>query len=212
MKSQFNATNRLAIILLLLLSFPLKAQFDKLTVYAGGMATYSYHNNIDLTGDSKNTRHNSLSNIGVGIFPIKKLLVGLNFGLIYSSERAENVMIGTSVYPELEEKSSSYTVGPFVRYYIFKGLYGETSYFFGKSKSTSKYMALSGNPDQPVIIQGTEEIEQGIRGISIGTGYSLFLDRNKKIALDIGVSYQNYKAASKYSGVAAGLGISGFIF
>lgn len=186
------------------------AQFDPSTLYVGGIATYSHSKNADLTGDAEMSASASLVNISIGVFPLEKFLVGLNFGLLSSKESIENLADGSGsyFYDENIEKSSSYTMGPFVRYYIVKGLYGEASYFFGKSKTHTDYTYV--NLQSQTIVSGWEENKQGVTGFSLGAGYSIFLTRSNRVALDVGVSYQNYKAASKFSG--AGLGISGFLF
>ena len=204
--------NRIFIVFLILLSFPLQAQFDPSTIYVGGFGTYSFARNTELSGNSENSTQSSLANISVGIFPIKKLLIGINFGLLSAKERAEDIMdpSGFYYYDEIEEKTLSYTAGPFVRYYIVKGLYGEVNFLLGKSKTRSE--STSRDLQNQITYSGWEETSQGLRGLAIAAGYSIFLDKSKKVALDVSVGYQQYQAASKFAGVAAGLGVSGFLF
>jgi hypothetical protein len=203
---------RIIMLFLVLRSCSLLAQFDQSTVYVGGMATYSFSKNTELSGDGENSIQSSLVNVSIGMFATKQLLIGLSFGLLSNKETVEEVADPTGLYyyEELEEKSSSYTAGPFVRYYIVNGLYGEASYITGKSKVRTEYDMV--DLQNQVFLSGWEETKQTIKGFSLGAGYSIFLDKNKKVALDVSLAYQNYKAASKFSGIAAGLGISGFLF
>jgi hypothetical protein len=203
---------RIFIVFLILLSFPSQAQFDPSTMYVGGFASYSFAKNTELSGNAGNSTQSSLANISVGIFPVKKLLIGINFGLLSSKERAEDIMdpSGFYYYEEIEEKTLSYTAGPFARYYIVKGLYGEVNFLLGKSKTRSESTTV--DLQNQITYSGWEETSQGLRGFAIGAGYSIFLDKTKTVALDVSVGYQRYEAASKFSGIAAGLGISGFLF
>jgi hypothetical protein len=144
-------------------------------------------------------------------------MVGIASGLLAAKQENKSVKStapNTVLIEKTVNRSSSYTLGPVVRYYVVKGLHIEASYLIGKSKLKEHYESLEMiGSDLYNSLEWTRKSEAKVKGISVGLGYSIFLDQAKHLALDVGVSYQNQDISGlRYSGIAAGFGISGFIF
>jgi hypothetical protein len=188
------------------------AQFDQFSVYASGTGTYARTKNTQLSGDSKNTVQNAVGMFSLGIFPMSKLLTGINFSLVNTKEEAKNVSSTPSLtYLNYLSESSSRNIGPFVRYYITKGLFCEANYIFGHQENILEQTIIS-NQVLGGVTSSSQKIETKLRGFSVGAGYSFFVSKSRNLSIDAGVFYQSYKAASKYAALSAGLGVSGFIF
>lgn len=196
--------------LLVLITLLAHAQFDKGTLYTSGLGAFSYQKHDK--SDIKSSQRSIVSNVAIGVFPANRFMIGVGAGLIADKSKLEtsssNEMVRT------ENKSSSFTIGPVARYYLFKSFHFEAGYLMGKSKMMEKYAAVEIiDHDIYEVINWTREADAKVRGFSAGIGYSIFLDRAKHLSLDVGVSYQRHTIADlKYSGIAAGFGVSGFIF
>lgn len=191
------------------------AQFDQRTIYAAGLGAFSYRN-TDHAMESSEQRTLS-GNIAFGFFPVKKLMIGVASGLLAAktkSESAHAMSSGNTSTEIIENTSYSFIIGPMARYYVFRGFYCGAAYVAGKGNVKEKYTSYNtiGTDTYPGL-EWTQESKAKVKGFSAGIGYSIFLNQAKHLALDLGVSYQQHQLSGiKYSGIAAGFGISGFIF
>ncbi len=107
---------------------------DKGHFIVDGSVFFSIHNSKN-GPDGFETKNNSF---GLGISPkaayfvIDQLAVGLEPSFNYSSNEYTN-----SQGDKETQNSTAVSVGPFVRYYLSNGLFGQASVGFGTSKSTS---------------------------------------------------------------------------
>jgi hypothetical protein len=190
------------------------AQFDQLTVYANGNGTYSRSRDTQLSGDAESTFQNALGGISTGIFSLPKVLTGVGFSLTSSREESKNIPrpgLGGSNYTSVSAKSISWSLGPFVRYYMIRGFFCEANYTVGREESAFRLTDTDSMPGGSVSIFESSRKEK-LRTFSIGAGYSFFVNKSRNLSIDAGVFYQSYKAASSFATISAGVGVSGFIF
>lgn len=202
------------VILLLLPALIVNAQFDQRTLYCSGFGTYSYQKYDGST--EYNKQRAILGNVVVGFFPAKKLMIGITSGVFALKDESKTVY-ETSAYiltEVTEKKSSSFNLGPIARYYIVRGLYCETNFVAGKSKMIENYESYRViGADLFEGLTWEKESKSNVIGFTAGIGYSIFIGSSKHIAVDVSLAYQQQNLSDiKYSGIAAGFGISGFIF
>lgn len=188
-------------LILFLLACPVWciAQFDQGNIYLSGQATYSYQENGKV---DKYKIKNLLLSPSIGLFVRHRLIVGGELGLMSVKEEGNNV----GGYSDIETVSTTYTAGPFVRYFLNPGLFLQFSYFWGKMKED--VTAVSGNS---VVIENHEDWK--VQGYSLTPGYSVFLGQEKRVAIDIMAGYRFYSLNNsvEYKGFVAGLGVSAFL-
>lgn len=188
------------------------AQFNQGTLYTAGFGAFS-RQSYDQSNTSGSQR-NVLGNVAIGFFPANKFMIGVASGLI--SDKTKSRMEDNDEIYKLETLSNSFTIGPVARYYFFKGFHCEAAYLIGKTKVKQDMKSFEiVNGDVVTGLSMEQKVETKLRGFSAGVGYSIFLDRAKHLALDLGISYQRQKIKEtevELSGIAFGFGISGFIF
>lgn len=106
-----------------------------------------------------------------GYFVMDGLAVGLETTFTYAREEFE------FIYGTLTNKTSIFTAGPFVRYYLKSGFFAEASIGFGKQNSES---------DDPDGVNFETEID--FFSYELGVGYAIFFNNN--VSLEPFLSYQ----------------------
>jgi outer membrane protein len=143
-------------------------------------SVYFSTNNTKSEQDGFNaTKSNSFS-LGispkVAYFVADRLALGLETSFGYADNEFTN-----SNGTKFSGNSTSITVGPFIRYYLVNGLFGQASLGFGKSNSEN---------------DGFENESDFFR-YQLGIGYAIFL--NEHISLEPTISYQHSKNKSDQS-------------
>nr|WP_321230634.1 outer membrane beta-barrel protein [uncultured Psychroserpens sp.] len=125
---------------------------------------------------------NENKSFAVGISPkaayfiMDRLALGLETSFTYSDQESN--------YGDQESSSNnkSISVGPFLRYYLINGFFGQASIGFGTSKNNSS--------------NGSESTANTFR-YQLGLGYAIFL--NQHISIEPLLSYQHSKFSSSNS-------------
>jgi len=197
---------------LFLLSISAYGQFSRNTVLISGFGSYSTEKN----SESDNSTEQFLVGVSSGYFIINKLAVGASInwaGLNQESSYAFEVPLQYTAVNELNE-SKAWGLGPFARYYLFKGLFVEADYLFGKSKVTNETQSVTFTyPNTiPSSIYSTSAQETKSKLFAIGAGYSLIVTKSRNLGIDIGVFYRYHETSISYSGLSVNLSITGFLF
>jgi hypothetical protein len=101
-------------------------------------------------------------------------------------------------------------MGPFVRFYSYGRLFFQFNYFFGGGKIKTEEVRVY---HSGLVESNNSETESKINGYQLTPGYSIFLDKDKKISVDVMVGYLAFTTdAVRFKGLAVGFGISGFLF
>ncbi|WOC39949.1 outer membrane beta-barrel protein [Polaribacter sp. HL-MS24] len=152
---------------------------DKGNFIVDGSVNFSTNNSKSVQNGFNTTES---SNFGFGINPkaayfvVDRLALGLetSFGY-FDNEFIDNN--GT----KFSSNSTSITIGPFLRYYLVNGLFGQASLGFGKANSENEGI----------------ESESDFFSYQFGLGYAFFL--NKHISLEPTISYQYRESGSDQS-------------
>ncbi|MDJ1473322.1 outer membrane beta-barrel protein [Cytophagaceae bacterium DM2B3-1] len=141
----------------------------------------------------------------VGYFVVTNLVVGLTPAFEYKTFTLMN---------DSKTKSTSFGIGPFVRYYFGEGkLKPLLNASFLYYRNTVKLGDLPIDPNDPVL-EGDHKVKQGYKFIQLGGGIAYFL--SKSIALEGIVNYGHYMdydilGSNKSNEVAVSLGFQIFL-
>lgn len=145
-------------------------QTEKGSIMAGGNISLNIQNEKIKTGSTTFDVGNSTSftfNPTGGYFFIDGLAAGLDINLQTSKFKSDD--------DSYESKSTTISIGPFVKYYHSSNFFGMGSIGFGSSKSEVTNNGNSG------------EAELGVSRWRLGAGYALFL--NDHVSLEPMLSY-----------------------
>lgn len=187
-------------------SFYSGAQFSKSTLFLSGIGSYSTDVGSAHSSNATKDVKNLLMGTKVGYFLINKLIVGVSID--WSWNKTNTTISNSFYYQQTETKTKSITIGPFVRYYIVKGLFSEVSYTMGKSHlEFEAYSEFQGG-----MSRSNAEDKVKISIFSPGLGYSFIVGSPKNIGIDVGVfyRYQN-QAPFTFNGLMINFAISGFV-
>ena len=118
----------------------------------------------------------------VGYFITDGLAIGLEASFRLSREKVDYIGNGGAVFPNVQglddqiTNTSTYALGPFVRYYFKNGIYAEAGIGYSRQ-----------NTDYEDELQNLE-IETEFFSYEIGAGYALFF--NNSVSLEPFLSYQ----------------------
>tara|TARA_B110000114_G_C14915259_1_gene326227 strand:- start:108 stop:707 length:600 start_codon:yes stop_codon:yes gene_type:complete len=136
-------------------------------------------NNSKFEQDGFNTKNNAF---GFGISPKAAYFIAnrLALGLETSFNYADNEFTNTDG-EKTSSNSTAISVGPFFRYYLMNGIFGQASLGFGTSNSESN----------------SYENKSDFFRYQLGVGYAIFL--NQHISLEPIISYQYSKNTNDQS-------------
>jgi outer membrane protein len=142
-------------------------------------SVYFSTNNSKSEQDGFNTKNNSF---GFGISPKAAYFIAdrLALGLEISFNYADNEFTNSDGNRS-SGKSTALSIGPFFRYYLVNGIFGQASLGFGTSKSESNEL----------------ENKNDFFRYQLGVGYAIFL--NQHISLEPIINYQYSKNTSDES-------------
>lgn len=146
------------------------AQTEQGRILAGGSFSMEFENNKRETGSTTVDRGNSFSasfNPNVGYFFIDGLAAGLELGITSSTFKADQ--------SDFEDRYSSFTFGPFIKYYHKSNFFGMGRFGVGSAKSEQEDAG------------GTDETKYGLFNWRLGAGYAVFLNDN--VSLEPMLSY-----------------------
>jgi outer membrane protein W len=152
----------------------------------------------DYVGDNDYTNTVFQFTPGVGKFLTDNLCAGLGLEYLSDLEKHDDETID-------KIKVSSYMVYPFVRYYLYKGLYCQVRYNFGRSKQE-----IDGNKTEVPSYSGISEIDYTfyiktrVTGFGITPGYSFLLKEH--VMLDLSLSYLYLRNRADTNSAASGNG------
>ena len=200
---------RLLLILMTALPLYCAAQFEKSTLFVSGSGSFTSQKQTAtaFSGQTASTKTSAVTiSPKIGIFIIDKLLIGPILNVRFSTSKPPSTSLSS------ETKSTGIKVGPFVRYYVFRGLYVQGDYSWGTAKTKSTNLFSNSTATQK---QTSNEFE-------LGAGYTVFLNAGKNVALDISVAYRktgntiipvnSFSSTDvDVSGLAINIGLSGFL-
>ncbi|GAA0894005.1 hypothetical protein GCM10009122_36850 [Fulvivirga kasyanovii] len=153
------------------------AQTEQGRILAGGSFSMEFENNKVETGSTTVDRGNTFSasfNPNVGYFFVDGLAVGLELGITSSTFKADQ--------SDYEERYSSLSFGPFVKYYHKSNFFGLGSFGVGSAKNE-------------IDDNGTSEVKYGLFNWRLGAGYAVFLNDN--VSLEPMLSYGSDRRKNK---------------
>lgn len=118
-----------------------------------------------------------------GYFVIENLAVGLELNIFSNSETQEDDIFG-----DIETKNTGFGIGPFARYYLDSGFFGEALVGLGSQKTTLE----SGS--------GDAELKSSVFGFRIGAGYAFFLGDHVAIEPTVNYSWEDINPKDAPSG------------
>lgn len=169
-------TIKLFIAVILLFASNTYGQLDKKTWMVGGSGSYrqyNFENDYILQGTSETINYkakskNIYANIKIGYFVYDRFVIGLSPSINYFNSKVE--ISDSGVF------SSSYSIGPFVRYYFLDkekilNIFSEASYVTGKINPFNGEEIDKGKSNRININIGTEVFFNDSAGIEFLLGY-----------------------------------------
>ena len=117
-----------------------------------------------------------------GWFPIDMLALGGDFDISSNSYNSEDTTFMMSTY--MQNKSSEFTIGPFVRWYMFEvgrqpyeigAIFFEGAYKFGTGTSTDTYRFAGVQDTLSIIFSGKEKYSYLTTKATTKLGFSMYL-------------------------------------
>tara|TARA_B100000795_G_scaffold148356_1_gene111149 strand:+ start:450 stop:1226 length:777 start_codon:yes stop_codon:yes gene_type:complete len=117
-----------------------------------------------------------------GWFPIDMLAIGGDFDISSNSYNSEDTTFMMSTY--MQNKSSEFTIGPFVRWYMFEvgrqpyeigAIFFEGAYKFGTGTSTDTYRFAGVQDTLSIIFSGKEKYSYLTTKATAKLGFSMYL-------------------------------------
>ena len=117
-----------------------------------------------------------------GWFPIDMLAIGGDFDIASNSYNSEDTTFLMSTY--MQNKSSEFTIGPFVRWYMFEvgrqpyeigAIFLEGAYKFGTGTSTDTYRFAGVQDSLSIIFLGEEKYSYLTTKATAKLGFSMYL-------------------------------------
>jgi len=117
-----------------------------------------------------------------GWFPIDMLAIGGDFDIASNSYNSEDTTFLMSTY--MQNKSSEFTIGPFVRWYMFEvgrqpyeigAIFLEGAYKFGTGTSTDTYRFAGVQDSLSIIFSGEEKYSYLTTKATAKLGFSMYL-------------------------------------
>ena len=117
-----------------------------------------------------------------GWFPIDMLAIGGDFDIASNSYNSEDTTFLMSTY--MQNKSSEFTIGPFVRWYMFEvgrqpyeigAIFLEGAYKFGTGTSTDTYRFEGVQDSLSIIFSGEEKYSYLTTKATAKLGFSMYL-------------------------------------
>ena len=141
-----------------------------------------------------------------GYFLINKLIVGISVD--WARNKTNTTLSNISYYQQSDIKTKSITIGPFVRYYIIKGLFSDVSFTMGKSRLDWEVTSVYQGGDSKT----TAAEKTKISIFSPGLGYSFIIGSSRNIGIDVGAFYRYQKQEPiTFNGLLINVAVSAFI-
>jgi hypothetical protein len=192
-------------LLLLATGLPALAQIEKGNVMLGGSLYGSWNRNESNNSQMLPSRYwGGNVSPSVGYFVAKGLALGVVTGYDRSWSRQSDPRALTSgARAQHKSRSSSFSLGPEVHYYIMLGdklaFYAQTSLSWGKLQSTNSFPITSSGG---VTTQETQRNEGRWRVFAAGPGLAYFLGPH--VAVFSGLTYRNHRYVQETSETSSG--------